>query len=109
MIRAFCFLLLLSLSFVSRAEDGYRLWLRFNKVDNVKLLQEYKSSIRSLYFSASSATERIAKTELQNGLQSLLGQKIVETKTISNNSLVICSKSSSCRIIGDSIKSLGNE
>lgn len=72
------FLLLLSFtSLVATAEDGYRLWLRYDKITNPLLLQEYRRQISSIHFAgASSPTIGIARNELMNGLQGLLDKKI---------------------------------
>lgn len=80
MMRTIPFLLTI-LFFLSspsvKAEDGYRLWLRYDKVANAGLLQEYRGQIGSVQFTdASSPTLAIAKKELVNGLQGLLGKKI---------------------------------
>jgi len=72
-ILLFIFLLL---SFASIAEDGYRLWLRYDKIKNSALLQQYRNLLPAVQFSGSSQTIKLAKTELINGLQGLLGQKI---------------------------------
>lgn len=75
------------------AEDGYRLWLRYNKIDNAGLLQQYRSQISAVYFSGSSPTQLIAKKELLNGLQGLLDKKLSETKIANTASLVVFTKS----------------
>lgn len=31
-------------SFLAYAEDGYRLWLRYDKVDDARLLSQYKKT-----------------------------------------------------------------
>ena len=71
----FLFIFLL-LSFASIAEDGYRLWLRYDKINNSALLQQYRNLLPAVQFSGSSQTIKLAKTELINGLQGLLGKKI---------------------------------
>src|SRR6478609_1327845 len=74
---------------ITHAEDGYRLWLRYDKIDDAVLLQQYKNEITGIYFTGNSATISAAKEELTNGLQGLLDKKIAEQNTISNNSLLI--------------------
>lgn len=80
MTRTIPFFLLLLLSFISPvagAEDGYRLWLRYDKISNPPLLQEYRGQINSIHFTnTSSPTLSIARNELLNGLQGLLDKKI---------------------------------
>jgi len=82
------FLLLANFSF---AEDGYRLWLRYDKVDNPGLLQQYRNQITSINFSASSATLDAAKKELLNGLEGLLGKKTVLNNQINAGTILIAS------------------
>lgn len=58
------------------AEDGYRLWLRYDKIDNPALLIQYKKIIQSVSVKGSSATITIIKDELKKGLTGLLGSSI---------------------------------
>ena len=52
--------LLLVISFLAftrlLAEDGYRLWLRYDKINDAALLQRYRNEISSLVFTGSSPT-----------------------------------------------------
>ncbi len=84
-------LLVISLNIVSclLAEDGYRLWLRYDKVDNTILLQQYRSQINAVIINGSSPTIAVAKNELFAGLQALLDKKVFETKEIKSNTIVI--------------------
>src|SRR5688572_33387260 len=79
----------------SSAEDGYRLWLRYDKVKNESLLREYRSKIKSVYFTGSSPTLLAAKNELFTGLEGLLGQKTPEGKTVQEGSLLVFARTSS--------------
>lgn len=73
----------------SKAEDGYRLWLRYDKIDNETLLTQYKDLVKAIHFYGTSPTLNVAKTELFNGLERLLGKKMPEGKTIGNGSLIV--------------------
>ena len=73
----------------AHAEDGYRLWLRYDKIGNAALLQEYRSSIQSINFPETSPTLAVACKELQMGLQGLLDKKIAFTNTPGAASLVV--------------------
>jgi len=84
------FLLLASLSF---AEDGYRLWLRYDKIDNNTLLQQYRNQIKSIRFLSNSPTLTAAKTELKAGLQGLLDKKIADANSVADASLIAFTKS----------------
>ncbi len=67
---------LMLLSSAIAAEDGYRLWLRYDKIANAALLQQYRTLIPSIQVSGSSPTIKIAREELSKGLEGLLGKKI---------------------------------
>jgi alpha-glucuronidase len=60
----------------AKAEDGYRLWLRYDRIDNPQLLQQYRSAILGVMVYKESPTLRVAAKELQNGLDGLLDQRI---------------------------------
>ncbi|HEY6901251.1 MAG TPA: alpha-glucuronidase family glycosyl hydrolase, partial [Puia sp.] len=79
------FFLFLLISGIAKAEDGYRLWLRYDLIDNPRLLAQYRSGITSLQSTASvTATE-----ELLQGLRGLLGKKIPLTRTIQEGTLIV--------------------
>lgn len=80
-----CFLQFAATSF---AEDGYRLWLRYDKIDNPVLLQQYRSQINSYFIAGSSPTLAIAKDELSTGIERLLAKQITEQKNIPNRCIV---------------------
>ncbi|HLX65620.1 MAG TPA: alpha-glucuronidase family glycosyl hydrolase, partial [Puia sp.] len=62
-------LLLLGRLSASHAEDGYRLWLRYDRIRDPQLLQDYRKAISSFQFNGPYA----AQQELTLGLQGLLG------------------------------------
>jgi alpha-glucuronidase len=66
-------LLLLKLSFI-HAEDGYRLWLRYDRITDQRLLQQYRQTLASITFPANTPILTTARTELLTGLQGLLGE-----------------------------------
>lgn len=78
-----------------RAEDGYRLWLRYDKINNPILLKEYTSLVSSIQFLGSNPTLAIARNELILGLEGLLGKKITESK---NGSLLVATANNSSAI-----------
>jgi alpha-glucuronidase len=73
-MRTFLFLIC-TLLFCSalNAEDGYQLWLRYDKVADAKKLSEYQKQITGIKVYGSSATFQIIKSELQTALASLIG------------------------------------
>jgi alpha-glucuronidase len=99
----FCLLLCASVIF---AEDGYRLWLRYDKIDDNVLLQQYRKSIGGIQFTTNSPTPSAAKQELLIGLEGLLSKKISEQKTITDH-CILAGTASSSNII-QTILSAGN-
>lgn len=76
MIKTFTTLLCFFLTCALSAEDGYRLWLRYDKVDKPELLRQYRHTAGTVIFLGSSPTLRVAKDELYSALRTLLDQKI---------------------------------
>lgn len=87
------FLFIVSLLICSNiiAEDGYRLWLRYDKINNPALLAQYKKNIQAIAIKGSSPTLDIIRTELKNGLSGLLDSEIKITGNAGSNAGVwIC-------------------
>src|SRR5215472_17248085 len=78
----------LSITLITRAEDGYRLWLRYDKIDDAILLKEYRNDIAGIQFVSNSATLDVAKQELLNDLSSLLDKRFTDQKTIADKFIV---------------------
>lgn len=82
--------LFLAVSILATAEDGYRLWLRYNKITDNNLLTKYKKQILAPAMMGSSATLSVAKSELENGLSGLLGTTyLVKQSVLPATSLLI--------------------
>lgn len=71
------------------AEDGYRLWLRYDKIDNRETLNEYRALITTVQFPGGSPVLDAAKKELKQGLEGLLEKKINFTTDEKNSSLYV--------------------
>jgi alpha-glucuronidase len=56
----------------ARAEDGYRLWLRYDRVGDSRLLQQYRNSISGIQLNGTVPSP--AAEELNKGLAGLLGR-----------------------------------
>src|SRR5215469_5234613 len=78
----------LFISLITRAEDGYRLWLRYDKIDDAALLKEYKNNISGIQFVSNSPTLSVAKQELLNDLSGLLDKKFTDQKKIADKFIV---------------------
>lgn len=77
-MRKLCLLLLLLLGCMTslRAEDGYRLWLRYDRISDATLLQAYRNSITGMYLPGTSPAIRAAQQELLTALPSMLDKKV---------------------------------
>lgn len=75
---------LLSPGPAARAEDGYRLWLRYDRVSDTRLLQEYRNAITGIQLNGT--TPAPAFDELSKGLTGLLGRPIAEVYSASAHS-----------------------
>ncbi len=71
------------------AEDGYRLWLRYNTIDNPSLLQQYRQQITSINYPVDEAKLLAAKQELQTGLSGLLGKKVPVQTAVINGTVLL--------------------
>ena len=113
MIKSIVLLLtVLLLTTLCHAEDGYRLWLRYDKVENENLLQQYRSRISSFLFYGNSPTLIAAKNELRTGLHGLLDKKITDASSAINGSIIIFTKGSKGVVASEKIfgyDSLGKE
>jgi alpha-glucuronidase len=69
-------------------EDGYRLWLRYDRVKNDHILQQYKSHIYGWIVDGNSPTDSIIRTELNNALNGLLGYPVYESKGIKDKLVI---------------------
>ncbi|MEJ5351767.1 MAG: alpha-glucuronidase family glycosyl hydrolase [Melioribacteraceae bacterium] len=70
------------------SEDGYRLWLRYDKITNKNLLKLYSSQIKYFFVDNNSPTLTAVREELQKGLTGLLGKNIPVSSTIKNGTLI---------------------
>ena len=76
----------------SKAEDGYNLWLRYNKIINKNLLANYIQAIQEIKLTGTSPTIDVLKNELNDGISGLLGKKITFVDEINKNAVVIGTK-----------------
>ncbi len=78
-----------TLSLNALAEDGYKLWLRYNKIENNALLNQYKQQIYAPAILGNSPTIELAKKELTMALIGLLANNIKLSNTLSNNTTLV--------------------
>ncbi len=58
------------------AEDGYHLWMRYEKIDNPILLKQYKAQIVSPVILGTSPTMNIVREEFRKAITGLLNNKV---------------------------------
>ena len=83
------YLILLMLPISLKADDGYRLWLKYEKVDNVALLENYRQAFQSYYLESKSPTALAIGIELSNGFKGLLAKDIKQVKSVMSNGCIV--------------------
>ena len=96
------------------AEDGYRLWLRYDPVSDPLVLAGYSSAITGYMMAGNSPTIQAATKELQLGLNGLLGKQIPAVTKIGKKGTLIAGTPQSSPLIaslklGDKLAPLGDE
>jgi alpha-glucuronidase len=81
------------------AEDGSRLWLRYDKISNSQLLTEYQKSITGWIIEGESPTLFAAGKELQLGLNGLLAIQIPSEKSITKDGIIVAGTVESSKLI----------
>jgi alpha-glucuronidase len=76
------------------AEDGYRLWLRYDPLPS-PILDTYRSQVTSLVVQGQSPTFDIIRSELGAGLQGLLGVSVPATDKIERDKALVVVTSNS--------------
>ena len=85
-------LILLLTVLLSKAEDGYRLWLRYDKIADGTLHRTYSNQLQAITVAGTSPTILIAKGELLAGLQGLLGKTIPVEQQLRGSGIVVAVK-----------------
>lgn len=71
------------------AEDGYRLWLRYDRISDPVLLEKYNKNATGLIFEGGSPVLKAASKELKDGLHGLLGKEISELTKVKQDGIII--------------------
>lgn len=112
MIKRLLLLLIFNLSLAfAHAEDGYRLWLRFDPIE-VGWRNKYSQQIKSIHFEGNSPIQQTARAELNQALQTMLGKPLGAAKIITDGGLLVGTPQSSASIASLSLpalKTLGKE
>jgi alpha-glucuronidase len=83
------------------AENGYRLWLRYDAIENKVLANGYRQALHQLVFPASSASLKVSKKELQMGIKGLLQIQPLEAKNIAGGTLIVGTPKSSAFVANE--------
>ena len=73
----------------SQAEDGYRLWLRYDLISEGQILKMYRNSISGIFSTDVSATQKISAQELKIGLEGLLGVSISTLSAVDYDGTIV--------------------
>ena len=66
-----------------RAEDGYRLWMRYDALTKPEI-ERYRSTVRNVVVEGRSPTLDAARSELRAALTGMFGNEIPVSSTLSN-------------------------
>src|SRR5437660_11630817 len=84
---------------ISKAEDGYRLWLRYDSLPK-RTIESYRPRIASVVVSGDSATLNAIRTELVSGCSGLLASTVPAASEVNRDGAVIAGKPQSSAHIG---------
>lgn len=83
----------------ARADDGYELWLRYQRVAEPARLREYRGAIRYVVLGGDSPTMRAAHDELTLALRGLLGETLPSRTDVHANGALLVGTPASSRLI----------
>ena len=106
-------LFLFSMQNFLRAEDGYRLWLKYDKIAGQQRLSNYQNSIKGLMIFGDSPSINVASSELQSGLAGLLGQDVGQVNMLEDGIIIAGTYSNTPLLaaenLQDQLQDLGSE
>ncbi|MGN6555117.1 MAG: alpha-glucuronidase family glycosyl hydrolase [Verrucomicrobiota bacterium] len=97
-----------------RAEDGYRLWLRYDRVQNPQRLNSYSAQIGQIVVPGDSPTLAAARDELRRGISGLLGRAVPVGEGVTGQGRLVAGTPESCAFVAgmglaSQLKELGAE
>jgi alpha-glucuronidase len=85
-----CIILLCISSLSARADDGYRLWLKYDAITDKTQKSYYSSRLKTIYANTQDASVKVAVEELQIAVKGLLGfTPIVKPLSTASNGLIL--------------------
>ena len=99
---------------ISNAEDGYRLWLRYDLISDPQLLSQYNKAISGWIIEGESPVLMVAGKELQAGLNGLLGRNIPSLSSVKKDGIIVAGTPDNSSIIAslslkEELKKVNNE
>ncbi len=88
----------LALPFSARADDGYRLWMRYDRLPG-KELESYRPRLASVVVTGGSRTLDAVRTELVDGFSGLLGQAVPVAVDVDRDGAVVVGTPKSSPIV----------
>src|SRR5688500_2371392 len=85
--------------FSAAAEDGYRLWLRYDPIPK-ETIEAYRPRVTSIVAPGGSATLEAIRSELSNGCAGLLVGAVTVAEKIERDSAIVVGTPSSSPLIG---------
>ncbi|MGK9369008.1 alpha-glucuronidase family glycosyl hydrolase [Melioribacter sp. Ez-97] len=70
---------------ITQAEDGYKLWLGYNKIENPVVIEKYRRTIKGYLFKGNSPTIKAAEEELNLAMNKLLDCEIHAVDNLRSN------------------------
>jgi alpha-glucuronidase len=112
--RFFLLVILIAIGSSSLAEDGYRLWLRYDPLQDETKRKEYTTVLKYILIEKTSPSFEIAEKELKLAFTGLLGFKASTSKTVFESGAVILGTPESSSLVKslnleDKLKLLGDE
>ena len=113
MKKIICFIVFQFTILLAIADNGYRLWLRYDVITDQQLLSSYRKMIKEIWVSGTSEIAIAAKEELEHGLSGLLNQKITFVSSLTKNGTIITGTPQSSPLIASlqlqALKNVGSE
>jgi alpha-glucuronidase len=96
------------------ADDGYRMWLRYEPIQDRELLSDYRANITAVIVNDNSSTMNAVKTEIVSGLEGLLDAPVTFGPSVSGDGTLILGTPHNSDIIaslelGDRLQRVGSE
>ncbi|WP_333889368.1 alpha-glucuronidase family glycosyl hydrolase [Sphingobacterium siyangense] len=82
-------LFFLSLVFASNAEDGYDLWLRYEKITDKNIVSRYRQQYATINIKKTSLTMDVATQEVRNALSKMVGLNIQNVGSLKKTNVLI--------------------